>query len=209
MKFKKVISVLFIFGFLSIFGLCLPKGCCKSEFKRNVEDIVRNYLRGQLNRNQLVEIYGDRLKEINIEENQAISICEYDLGCYEIKVDYSDMKSKNDDVNPEAFCIYAKDEDEEGLPISVFFDLCGKEDHYQPHTEITRAVFKYTEGDSPFIIKISVKNVYVFEPRLKNGSGRMIELTRYPQCLGRRKISNSSCFRWLIAWSPPFGYLEG
>ena len=181
MKFKKVISVLFIFGVLSSYGFCLPKKCCKTEFKKNVEDIVRSYLRGQLNRKLLSEIYGEKLKEYNIEENKNIALLQYNHGCYKVGIRYLDMKSKNDDGNPEAFCIYAKDEDRESLPLSVFFDLCGKEEHYEPRTEITWAVFKYTEGDSPFIIKISVKNVYFFEPRLKNGSGRMIELTRYPK----------------------------
>ena len=187
MNFKKCIFAIIMFGFLSSLGLCLPKKCCKTEFQRNVEDIVRSYLRGQLNRKQLVEIYGDKLKEINIKENQAISIFEYDLGCYDIKMDYLDLKSKNNDVNPESICIFAKDEDREALPLTVFFDLCGKEEHYEPRTEITWAVFKYTEGDSPFIIKISVKNVYVFEPRLRKGSGRTIELTRYPKSWDQEK----------------------
>jgi hypothetical protein len=187
MKFKKVISVLFIFGFLGIFGLCLPKECCKSEFKRNVEDIVKSYLKGQLNRKQLAVIYGDKLKEINIAQNQAIAMLEYDLGCYQVKMDYSDIQAKKDDVIPEYFWIYAKAGDEEALPLSVFFDLCGKEDYYEPRKAIPSASFKYIEGESPFRIRISVKDAFIIKKDLKKSSGRTIKLTRYPKSWDEEK----------------------
>ncbi len=186
MKFKKCIFVVVMFGFLSSSGLCLPKKCCKTEFQRNVEDIVISYLRGQLNRKLIATIYGDKLKEIPIE-NENCNYLHYDLGCYEVEIHYSDSIAKKDDAIPKSFYFFAKDKDREALPLSVFFELCRKEEHYEPRTEITKAVFKYTEGDSTYIIRILVKNVYVFEPRLRKGSGRTIELTRYPKSWDEEK----------------------
>jgi len=180
MKFKKIISILVMFGFLSNYGFCLPKKCCKTEFQKNVEDIVRSYLRGQLNQKLIKEIYGDKLKVIP-NENEESACLQYDIGCYEIEIHYIDSNAKKNDVTPKSFWIYAKDGDDDALPLSVFFNLCGNEVDYEPRSEITTASFKYIEGDSPYIIRILVKNVYVFEPRLKKGSGRTIELTRYPK----------------------------
>ncbi len=177
MNFKKCIFAIVMFGFLSSLGLCLPKKCCKTEFQRSVEDIVRTYLSGQLNRKLIEKIYRDRLSI----EKEGNAFVKYDLGCYKIQIDYSNSKAKNDDLIPESFWLFAKVGDYEALPLSVFFDLCGNEEHYEPRTEITKALFKYTEGDSPYIIRILAKNVYVFEPKLRNGSAGMIELTRYPK----------------------------
>ena len=183
MKFKKVISVLFIFGFLSIFGLCLPKGCCKSEFKRNVEDIVRNYLRGQLNRKLIEKIYMDRLSL----EKEGDAFVKYDLGCYKVQIDYSNSTEKNDDAIPESFWLFAKSGDEDSLPLSVFFDLCGKEDYYGPHSKIPIASFKYIEGDSPYRISISVDDAFIYYKNIRNSSGRIIQLTRYPKSWDEEK----------------------
>ena len=189
MKFKKAISVLFMFGFLSSYGFCLPKKCCKTEFQKNVEDIVRSYLRGQLNRKQLALIYGDRLKEINTEQNQAIAMSEYDLGCYQVKIVYLDIKSKNEDIDPKYFYFYAQDEDEEGLPLSVFFDMCGKEDGVELRAKMPIASFLYSEVDSTFRISILVKAIYNVTEKinLRKGSGRTIQLTRYPKSWDEEK----------------------
>ena len=181
MNLKKCIFAIVMFGLFCISGLCLPKNCCKTQFQKNVEDIVMSYLRGQLNRKLIATIYGDRLKEINPEENQGIAIFEYDVGCYQVKMRYLDMKSKNDDVNLESFCIYAKDGDNEALPLSVFFDLCGKEEHYEPRSKIPLASFKYVEGDSPFRIRILVQDAFIIYKDLRNSFGGMIELKRYPK----------------------------
>ena len=187
MKLKRVISVIVMFGFLSIFGLCLPKKCCKTEFEKNVEDIVRSYLRGKLNRKLLSDIYGEKLKEINMEENKGIAILQFDHECYKIGIRYLDLKSKNDDVIPESLSFYAKDGDEEALPLSVFFDLCEKEDYYEPRKAIPSASFKYIEGDSPYRISISVDDAFIYYKNIRNSSGRIIQLTRYPKSWDEEK----------------------
>jgi len=187
MNFKKCIFAIVMFWFFCGYGLCLPKKCCKNEFQRNVEDIVRTYLSGQLNRKLITTIYGDRLKEINAERNQGIAIFQYDIGCYHVKMDYSDLKAKNDDAIPESFWLYAKDGDNEALPLSVFFDLCGKEEFFGPHSMAKVASFIYIEGDSPFRIRISITDVIMLDKDLRKCSGRKIELTRYPKSWDEEK----------------------
>ena len=186
MKLKKVISVLFIFGFLSSYGFCLPKKCCKTEFQKNVENIVRSYLRGQLNRKLIATIYGDKLKEIPTE-NDDCNYLQFDLECYEVEIHYSNSIDKKKDAIPESFWLFAKTGDEDALPLSVFFDLCGKEENYFPEPKIPLASFKYIEGDSPFRIRISVKDAFIIKNDLKKSSGRTIKLTRYPKLWDEEK----------------------
>ena len=177
-----------MFGFLSSSGLCLPKKCCKTEFQRNVDEIVRSYLRGQLNRKLIEKIYGDKLKEIPLE-NKNCNYLLYDIGCYEIEIHYSDLNAKNDDAIPESFWLFAKDGDNEALPLSVFFDLCGQEEGSELRAKIPIASFIYSEAHSTFRISILVKAIYNVTEKIKlrKGSGRMIELTRYPKSWDQEK----------------------
>jgi len=186
MKLKKIISLLVMFGLLNGYGLSLPKKCCKTEFQKNIENIVRCYLRGQFNQKLIKEIYGDKLKVIP-NENEGSACLQYDIGCYEIEIHYLDSNAKTDDATPKSLSFYAKDGDEEALPLSVFFDLCGKEEYYGPHSKIPIASFKYIEGDSPFRIRISVDDAFIYYKDLKNSSGRIIQLTRYPKSWDEEK----------------------
>jgi len=165
--------------FISNICLPLPKGCFKTEFEKYMEDVVINYLKGELNRRHLEKLFRYKLRIVNIEENINIPIIEYEYECYKIVIDYFDIKAKKDDVIPESIGFYAKDGDEEAFPLSIFFDLCGKECYFEPRTKIKRASFKYIESESPYKLKISAVDVLMSDKNLRYCSTRAIELFRY------------------------------